>query len=94
VIAPVQPAETPSTWAAIQLYALLDAGAVQTVQPEGLQAAKRWIGGAGAGLRWGAQGWRLQVEAARALNPGGTGLDGFITQKGDWRVHARLGLDF
>ena len=87
-------APTPSRLAALQVFALLDLGAVETVQPQGLQVARRWIGGVGAGLRWAAEGWRAQLEAARALNPGGSGLNGEITHQGDWRVHVRLGLDF
>jgi len=87
-------ASTDGLWSSTQLYALLDAGAVETVQTAGPQVARRWIGGLGAGLRWSARGWRAQLEAARALNPGGSGLDGPITDKGDWRVHVRLGLDF
>lgn len=90
---PLEPAGE-GLWASTQLYALLDAGAIEIVQSAGPQVARRWIGGLGAGLRWSARGWRAQIEAARALNPGGSGLDGAITDKGDWRVHVRLGLDF
>lgn len=88
-------AAAPPHWAApLQVIALLDIGGVETVQPQGPQVARRWIGGAGAGLRWASPGWRAQLEAARALNPGGSGTAGPITDKGDWRVHARLALDF
>jgi hemolysin activation/secretion protein len=79
----------------LQFYALLDLGAVQIVEPAGPQFERRWIGGIGAGLRWVASGgWRLQLEGVRALNPGGGSATGFITDRGDWRWHLRLGRDF
>jgi hemolysin activation/secretion protein len=95
--APAGASATPpaSPWLAdLQLYALLDAGALESDQPPGMPRTRRWIGGVGAGLRWAAFGWRTQLEAARALNPGGGGLQGAITDKGDWRMHLRLGYDF
>ncbi len=85
----------PGWKAALQFYGLLDLGAVEVVRPQGQQFSRRWIGGLGAGLRFTpAGGWRLQIEGARALNPGGGGINGAITDKGDWRLHLRLGLDF
>jgi hemolysin activation/secretion protein len=89
-------AATPADrWTALQFYGLFDLGAVEIVQPLGPQFARRWIGGLGAGLRWNsAQGWRLQFEGARALNPGGGSLNGPITDTGQWRWHARLGFEF
>lgn len=86
--------EMPLGLGALQLYALLDLGAAETDQPAGTPRTRRWIGGIGAGLRWSHLGWRAQLEAARALNPGGSGTTGFITDKGDWRLHARFGRDF
>jgi hemolysin activation/secretion protein len=86
--------DAPSLLSAVQLYALLDAGAVETVRSQGAQVPRRLIAGVGSGLRWAANGWRAQLEAAQALKPGGNGLNGAITEKGDWRVHVRLGLDF
>jgi hemolysin activation/secretion protein len=89
------PADTPRPLLAdLSLYALLDIGGVETVEPQGPQVVRRWIGGAGLGLRWAGGGWRAQLDAARALNPGGSGTSGPITEKGDWRAHARLALEF
>jgi hemolysin activation/secretion protein len=83
----------------LQLYGLLDLAAGESDNPSDTNPAdplrtRRWIGGLGLGLRWTHVGLRAQLEAARALNPGGGGLDGFITNKGDWRAHLRLGYDF
>lgn len=82
----------------LQLYGLFDLAAGETDNPSANPAdpvrTRRWIGGLGFGLRWSHVGLRAQLEAARALNPGGGGLDGAITDKGDWRAHLRLGYDF
>jgi hemolysin activation/secretion protein len=82
----------------LQFYGLLDVAAGESDNPSPNPAdadrARRWIGGLGLGLRWTHLGLRAQLEAARALNPGGGALQGFITDKGDWRAHLRLGYDF
>lgn len=88
------PQPPPFGLGSLQLYGLLDlaAGEAETLASE--PRSRRWIGGLGLGLRWSHVGLRAQIEAARALNPGGGGLTGFITNKGDWRAHVRLGYDF
>lgn len=96
VTAPAEPNGLAAALPALQLYTLFDIGGLQTDQPAGTATTRRWIGGLGAGLRWNsASGWRAQIEAARALNPGGGGTGGRpITDTGDWRLHLRLGHDF
>jgi len=71
----------------------LDAARLNTKQPGVGQSATTSLAGAGAGLRMtGPRGIGLQFDAARALTDGDVAGGG--THKGDWRMHARLSMEF
>jgi hemolysin activation/secretion protein len=71
----------------------LDAARLLTKQAGAGQLAATSLAGAGAGLRMtGPRGIGLQLDAARALTNGDVAGGG--THKGDWRMHARLSMEF
>lgn len=73
--------------------AFADQAQLQLLHPAAGQASHRTLAGAGLGLRaWGPRGTGLQLDAARALRDGDVAGGG--TARGDWRLHARLTLEY
>lgn len=77
----------------VNALAFIDEAQLQIKQPSVGQSASTNLAGAGVGLRLsGPRGVGLQLDAARALTNGDVAGGG--TAKGDWRVHARLSMEF
>jgi hemolysin activation/secretion protein len=72
-----------------QLYAFLDAGRVQIINPSAAQSPRQSLGAMGAGIKLrAAKSWTLQTDVARAFKSAS------VTHSGDKRVHVRLSSDF